>query len=259
MTYQTLKCAVSERVATITLDHPTANLLSQRAVQELDQVFGQLEENKAIRCIILTGAGRFFCAGADIHELAGIITLRDGTACAQHGQRLMNRVEQGDTPVIAAINGTCVGGGLELAMACHMRLAAEGSLLGLPEIKLGLIPGFGGTQRLSRIVGLAKASEMILTGELITAERALAWGLVNRVMPAAELLPIARRMASAIGSYSWPAVQAALEAIRASVDHPMAQGLACESELFGQLCESADKKEGVQAFLEHREAKFVDE
>ena len=259
MTYQKIHYAVSDRVATITLDHPPANLLSQGTLRELDRVFGNVKETKGVHCIILTGAGRYFCAGADIHELAAINMIRDGTACAQQGQRLMDRIEGGVTPVIAAINGACVGGGLELAMACHLRLAAEGSVFGLPEVKLGLIPGFGGTQRLPRIIGPTKASEMILTGNLINAENALAWGLVNRVLPAAELLPEAQRLAVAVAELGRPAVRSALKAIHAAVDYPMVEGMAYEAELFGQLCETPEKKEGTQAFLEHRPAKFVDE
>ena len=256
MSNRTATFTVTDRVATITLDHPPANLLTHRAVQELAEIFEELEKNKSVRCVILTGKGRFFCAGADIHELAEINTARDGKTFAEQGQRLMNRIERSERPVIAAINGTCVGGGLELAMACHIRLAAEDSMLGLPEIKLGLIPGFGGTQRLPRIIGFARAAEMILTGELMTARRMLDWGLLHHVIPAAELPSESQRMASGLATFGSLAVQSALHAIHASRDHSMSEGMAYESSLFGQLCETADKKDAVQSYLEHRHQKM---
>ncbi len=258
MSYQTIHCAISDRVATITLARPPANVLSRRTVQELDHAFGNLQNDEAVRCIVVTGAGRLFCGGADIHELASITTVPEGTACAREGQRLMHRIERSETPVMAAINGACVGGGLELAMACHVRVAAEGSLFGLPEVKLGLIPGFGGTQRLPRIIGSAKASELILTGALIPAEMAEKWGLVNGVVASDDLLPEVQRMAGAVATLGQMAVRAALEAIRAGIDCPSKEGMACEAEWFGRLCETPDKKEGIQAFLEHRPPKFGD-
>jgi enoyl-CoA hydratase/carnithine racemase len=169
---------------------------------------------------------------------------------------LLNRIERYDKPVIAAINGACLGGGLEMAMACHMRVAAAVARFGLPEIKLGLIPGFGGTQRLPRIIGPSKAAELILTGETIMAEEALRLGLVNLVVPAAEVLPQARHVAALITAKGRLAIQAALRAIRTSLDSPFAEGLAREGELFGMLCETPDKKEGTTAFLEKRSPKF---
>jgi enoyl-CoA hydratase/carnithine racemase len=199
-----------------------------------------------------------FCPGADIKELELIRASHQGTEFSARGQALLNRIERFDKPVIAAINGACLGGGLEVTMACHIRVAAAGISLGLPEIKLGLIPGFGGTQRLQRIVGPSRAIELILTGESITSEEALALGLVNRVVPAEEVLRQARVLAGMIAAKGRLATQAALRAIRTGLDSPMAEGLARESELFGELCESADKKEGVAAFLEKRPPKFED-
>src|SRR5436853_128655 len=201
-------------------------------------------------------SGKFFCPGADIKELAELNSVHQGTELSGRGQALLNRIERFDKPVIAAINGACLGGGLELAMACHMRVAAAGILLGLPEIKLGLIPGFGGTQRLPRIIGPSKAAELILTGETITSEEALTLGLVNRVVPPEEVLLTAQKLAGMITAKGRLATQAALRAIRTGLDSPLAEGLAREAELFGELCETPDKKEGTTAFLEKRPPRF---
>jgi len=258
MPYQLVMVAIAERIATVTLNNPPSNLLNTSVLKELDHLFGTLEADLAVRVVILTASGRSFCTGADIKELAEISTMHQGAEFSGRGQALLNRIERFDKPVIAAINGTCLGGGLELAMACHMRVAAAEIPLGLPEIKLGIIPGFGGTQRLSRIIGPSNAAELILTGEIITSEQALAMGLVNRVVPASEVLPDAKAMGAIVTAKGRLATQAALRAIRISLDSPLAEGLARESELFGELCETADKKEGTTAFLEKRPPKFTD-
>jgi enoyl-CoA hydratase/carnithine racemase len=256
MPNQLVGLEMADRIARVTLRNPPANVLSHAVLQELERIVGELEVDGSVRVVVLTGSGRFFSAGADIHELAQVNTSRGGIDAAARGQALFNHIERLDKPVLAAINGTCVGGGLELALACHVRLAAEGSLLGLPEVKLGLIPGFGGTQRLPRIVGPSKATELILTGASITAEEALRIGLVNRVVPAADLMTQATALAGAIVERGPLAVQAALRAIRAGLDSPLSAGLAREAELFGELCATPDKKEGIQAFLEKRAPKF---
>jgi enoyl-CoA hydratase/carnithine racemase len=256
MPHQFVITAVADHIATITLTNPPANLLSMQVLKDLDGVLGEVETDDQARVVILTGAGRFFCTGADIKELAQIGTVRQGTEFSEKGQHLFNRLERFDKPVIAAINGACLGGGLELAMACHMRVAAAGIALGLPEIKLGLIPGFGGTQRLPRIIGMSKSAELILTGESVTAEEALILGLVNRVVPAQELQPHVLTLARTIAAKGRSAVQAALRAIRAGIDSPLGEGVAREAKLFGELCETPDKKEGTSAFLEKRPPKF---
>jgi len=160
---------VSHRIARVTLHYPPANVLTHAFLKELEQVVGELEADEYVRVVILTGFDRFFSAGADIHELAHLNSTYSGSEFSGRGQACLNRLERFDKPVIAAINGICLGGGLELAMACHLRIAAAGISLGLPEIKLGVIPGFGGTQRLTRIVGPSKATQLILTGDRITA------------------------------------------------------------------------------------------
>jgi enoyl-CoA hydratase/carnithine racemase len=250
--------AVADNIATVTLNNPPANVLSAAVLAQMDTLFGELEGDRGVRVVVLTASGRFFCPGADINELAAIKVVHHGAEFAGRGQALLNRIERFDKPVIAAINGACLGGGLELAMACHMRVAAAGILLGLPETKLGLIPGFGGTQRLPRIIGPSKAAELILTGATITAEQALPLCLVNRVVSAQDLLRTAQEMARLITGTGRLATQAALRAIRTGLDSPLGEGLAREAELFGELCETADKKEGTQAFLEKRPPKFTD-
>src|SRR2546426_5834375 len=174
---------VTERIATVTLNNPPSNLLSTPVLRELDQTFGKLEADEAVRIIILTASGKFFSPGADIKELAELNTVHQGSELSGRGQALLNRIERFDKPVIAAINGACLGGGLELAMACHMRVAAAGLLLGLPEIKLGLIPGFGGAQRLPPILGPSKAAEVILTRGAGTFAEARTTGLVSPAVP----------------------------------------------------------------------------
>jgi enoyl-CoA hydratase len=249
---------ISHHVARITLNNPPANALSRSVINELEQVLNQVEDDEYVRAVIVTGSGRFFCAGADIHELTHLNTCHAGTEFALRGQVLFNRIERCDKPVLAAINGTCVGGGLELALACHIRIAAAGVSLGLPEIKLGLIPGFGGTQRLPRVVGASKAAEMILTGESVSAEEALRIGLVSRVVPSHELMGQAEAVAALITARGTAAVEAALHAIRGGLDIPLSEGLAREAELFGRLCVTSGKQEAVRAFLEKRQPKVVD-
>lgn len=258
MSYQFMIVTTEDRIARVILNNPPVNLLSLSALKELDGIFGKLEADPAVRVVVLTGSGRFFCAGADIKELAQLNTAHRGTDVAARGQALLNRIERFDKPIIAAINGTCVGGGLEMVLACHMRIAAAGITLGLPEIKLGLIPGFGGTQRLPRIIGPSKAAELILTGNMITSEQALAMGFINRVVPPEKLLDEAIALGASMADKGRQAVQAALRAIRTGLDSPLAEGLAREAELFGELCETSDKKEGIQAFLEKRPPKFAE-
>lgn len=251
MPYQLL--TIAHHVARITLHNPPANVLNLPMLKELELVLNEVEEDDYVRVVILTGAGRFFCAGADINELAHLTNAHGGTEFSVRGQSLLNRIERSEKPVLAAINGTCVGGGLELALACHIRVAAAGAVMGLPEIKLGLIPGFGGTQRLPRVVGASKAAEMILTGENLYAEEALRIGLVSRVVPPHEFMAQAEAIAALITARGKTAVEAALHAIRGGLDIPLSEGLAREADLFGQLCVTPDKQEAVLAFLEKRQ------
>jgi enoyl-CoA hydratase/carnithine racemase len=253
-----LSCAIDGAVATLVINRPPANTLTPELLAELAAVVQQVAQDDAVKVVLLTGTGRFFIAGADIRLLASISSSREGETIALQGQAILNQIEALEKPVIAAINGICLGGGLELAMCCHIRLAAEGSRLGQPEIDLGIMPGFGGTQRLPRIVGQSKALELILTGDPISAQEAKAIGLVSQVVAPEDLLRQAQGLAQKIASKAQIALRASLRAIRQGVDASVSDGLALEARLFGELCDTDDKREGVAAFLEKRQPRFVD-
>jgi enoyl-CoA hydratase/carnithine racemase len=253
-----LSCNIDGAVATLLINHPPANTLTLELLAELSTVVDRLAKDGTVKAVVLTGTGRFFIAGADIRVLASIPSSREGEAIALQGQAILNRIEALEKPVIAAINGVCLGGGLELAMCCHIRLAAEGSRLGQPEINLGIMPGFGGTQRLPRIIGQSKAMELILTGDPISAQEAKALGLLSEVVPPEDLLRQAQGMARKISSKGQMALRASLLAIRTGVELDLRDGLALEARLFGGLCDTEDKREGLAAFLEKRQPRFVD-
>ncbi|HKT35967.1 MAG TPA: enoyl-CoA hydratase-related protein [Nitrospira sp.] len=249
---------ISHQIARITLHNPPANTITGSVLGELEHVLSEVEQDTYVRAVIVTGSGRFFCAGADIHDLTRLNTSHAGTEFALQGQALFNHIERYEKPVLAAINGICVGGGLELALACHMRIAASGATLGLPEITLGLIPGFGGTQRLPRVVGMSKAAEMMLTGASITADEALRIGLVSGVAPGGELMTQAESLAGAIATHGEAAVQAVLHAIRGGFDIPLSEGLVREAELFGHLCATSEKRKALQSFIDKRQARMAE-
>ena len=249
---------VENGVATLALNHPPANTLTPDLLLELEAAFDALAADSAVKAIIVTGTGRFFIAGADIRVLAGIPSSREGMEMALRGQAIFNKIEACPKPVIAAINGVCLGGGLELAMCCHIRLAAEGARFGQPEINLGIIPGFGATQRLSRLIGRSKATELILTGDLFSAQEAKALGLLSQVVPPEDLLRQAQGLARKIASKGQVAVRSALRAIHEGSELGLREGLDLEARLFGDLCDSEDKKEGTSAFLEKRQPRFQD-
>jgi enoyl-CoA hydratase len=253
-----LSRADTDSVTTLTLNHPPANTLTPGLLVELEGAFAALARDETVKAVVLTGAGRFFVAGAEIRVLAGIASSKDGMEMALRGQAILSRIEALEKPVIAAINGACLGGGLELALCCHIRIAAESARLGLPEITLGIMPGFGGTQRLPRILGRSKATELILTGDLISAQEAKALGLVSQVVPDADLLRQVQGLARRIASKGQVAVRTALRAIHQGEVAGLSEGLALEARLFGGLCESEDKKEGLTAFLEKRQPRFKD-
>ena len=249
---------VEDCVATVTINHPPVNVLTAQGLREFESTLDELAKNDQVKVIIITGSGPCFIAGADIRVLAGIVSSRKGKELALTGQGIFNKIEALTKPVIAAINGACLGGGLELALCCHIRLAAEGIRLGLPEINLGIIPGYGGTQRLLRVIGQSKATELILTGDSISAQEAMTLGLVSRVYPADDLLHHAVELARRIASKGQMAVRAALKAIHQGAELGVRDGLLLEATLFGDLCESADKQEGMAAFLEKRPPHFKD-
>ena len=255
---QYVKTTLKENIQIITIDNPPANALSTPVMTELNDVIDELTGNDEAKVAIITGAGMFFVAGADIKEIATIEAKGTGMEKTSQGQQIFNRIEGSPKPFIAAINGMCLGGGLELAMACHMRISSDRAVFGQPEIKLGIIPGFGGTQRLPRIVGRAKATEWILTGDRINAREAWAMGLVNKIVPATDVLKQTMGLARKITENGQVAVRAALRAIREGYPMSLGSGLELESGLFGDLCESHDMREGVSAFIEKRQPKFED-
>ena len=246
------------RVATVTVNRPAVlNALDAHTVQRLTTVMRDLGEDDAIRCVVLTGAGdRAFVAGADINELARL-TPTSARAVADAGHRLCALIEGMGKPVIAAINGFALGGGCELAMACTLRIAATTAKLGQPEIGLGLIPGFGGTQRLPRLVGRGRALEMLLTGAPIAAEEAWRIGLVNRVVPPEALAEETSRLASTLAAQAPAAVRHILELVHHGLDMSLAEAAVFEASTFGLVNGTDDAREGTKAFLEKRKPRFT--
>lgn len=244
-------------VALITFNRPKVlNALNGPTIDELRRAALELKQDDQVRAVILTGAGdRSFVAGADINELAAQ-TPTGGKEHASAGQHIFNLIENLGKPVIAAINGFALGGGCELAMACTLRLAADTAKIGQPEINLGIIPGYAGTQRLARLVGKAKALELILTGAHISAQEALSIGLVNRVVPAAQLMAEARKLAMELASKPPVAIRYAIEAINRGLDMSFAEGCVFEATLFGLVASTEDMREGTKAFLEKRKPVF---
>jgi len=257
MEYKNIKFAMEGAVAIVTISRPKAlNALNEETLTELGHCFAEIGGNAAIRCVILTGDGdKAFVAGADIGELAAC-DVAGGRATSEHGQGVFFKIECLRQPVIAAINGFALGGGCELAMACDIRLASEKAKLGQPEVNLGLIPGFGGTQRLPRLVGTGKAKQMIFTGDFVSAHEAYRIGLVDEVYPPEELLPKAKELATKISTKGPLAVKAAKEAINFGVEVDLESGCAYEAGQFAQTFATADKNEGTKAFLEKRQAEF---
>lgn len=258
MANQFVNYTVEDRVATVTISNPPANVLTTPLMMELDKVIDELAGNSEAKVLVLTGSGTLFVAGADIKEIGSISSSKKGEELALMGQAVFSKIEQMRKPVIAAITGFCLGGGMELAMSCHMRIAGDRARMGQPEINLGIIPGFGGTQRLPRLVGKAKAMEMILTGDMVNAQEAKALGLVNKVVPEGEVLKQAVGLAKKIAAKGGKTISAAINAIQETTQQTLSQGLALEAKLFGQICETSDMKEGVSAFLEKRQPKFQD-
>ena len=257
MTFENLTVEIHDRIARVTINRPKVlNALNEKTVREIHAAFSTLADDRNVRVVILTGSGeKAFVAGADINELAEMTPL-GGEASSRLGQEALLEIEDLGKPVIAAINGFALGGGLEIALACHFRFASENAKLGLPEVGLGIIPGYGGTQRLPRIVGLGIALELITTGRMIDAAEALRIGLVNAVLPQADLIPHAERVAGEILSKGPLAVRCAMEAAISGLDSTLEQGLAQESTYFGLLSATTDMREGLKAFLEKRKPAF---
>jgi enoyl-CoA hydratase/carnithine racemase len=254
--------SVEQGVARITIDNPPMNTLNSHTLKALNEVLDQALSDSGVKVMVLTGKGKqAFVAGADITEIHEFAKVRDhqkAQAWMDLSKNTFNKIEQSRKPVIAAVNGLALGGGLELAMSCHIRIASEKARLGQPEINLGIIPAWGGTQRLTRIVGPSKATMMILSGDPISAQEAKAWGLVNLVTPEEQLIPQSVGLARKIAGKSAVVVAAVMDAIGGGLDVSLEQGLALEAEALNRLVDTEDAAEGLAAFMEKRSPQFKD-
>jgi enoyl-CoA hydratase len=257
MALENVKLEKKNAIAYVTIDRPKVlNALNMATMGELQEVFTDLAADREVRVVILTGGGeKAFVAGADINELQKNNPV-EAKAYTHRGQAVLDLIENLGKPVIACINGFALGGGCEIAMACTMRLAGENAKLGQPEVKLGIIPGYGGTQRLPRLVGMGLAMQILLSGEMISAQEAHRIGLVNEVLPVDQLRSRAEEIAQKIIANAPLAVQYCMEAVNQGLNMTLQEGLFLEATLFGICCASEDKKEGTTAFLEKRKANF---
>ncbi len=256
---QYVKTTLEDRVAILTIDHPPVNTLSAATMAELGDAVDEMIANPEVKAVVITGAGQIaFVAGADINEFTQVQTAQMAVDASRRGQDVFSKIENASKPFIAAINGVTLGGGMELALACHMRIIGDRAKMGQPEINLGIIPGWGGTQRLPRLVGRAKAIELILSGDQITAQEAYRLNLVNKVVPGGEVLKTARDLGKKMAQKSLVTIRAALDAITCGSTKPMAEGLQYEASQFGILFETEDMREGVAAFLQKRQPAFKD-
>lgn len=254
MEFLTVK--VEDGVGVATINRPPANALARALILEIDALLDKVENDDDVRVIVLQGEGRFFSAGADIKEFTDVSSGEEFSKLAASGQAVFERLERFNKPVIAAIHGAALGGGLELAMACHMRFVTEDAKLGLPELQLGLIPGFAGTQRLPRYVGMPKAAEMLLTSDPISGTEAVELGLANKAISEDVIFEETMKIAKKIAKKSPIAVETALEMLQYAKPSTYYEGVKAEANAFGKVFVSEDAKEGIQAFLEKREPKF---
>ncbi|MEW6423274.1 MAG: enoyl-CoA hydratase-related protein [Bacillota bacterium] len=255
MEYTNIIVELDEKVALVTLNRPPVNSINSGLLEELNDILDKLAQSQEARVLVITGAGeKAFSAGADITEFAEI---RAGKKRAVDVHDLFFKIENLTKPVIAAINGYALGGGCELAMSCHLRIAAREAKIGLPEVRLGIIPGWGGTQRLPRLIGKAKALELMLTGDHISAEEAMRLGLVNKVVPGVELMDETRKLAGRLASGAPLAMQAILRAVTKGLEVPIEEGIKFEKEGTALVFSSEDAKEGSKAFLEKRAPVFT--
>jgi enoyl-CoA hydratase len=258
MNYENILIAIEEKIATITINRPTKlNALNKTTISDLSKAVKLLGKNEDVRVIIITGSGeKAFVAGADISEFANYTVVEGAQLAAEGQESLFDYIQDLKKPVIAAVNGFALGGGLELAMACHFRVASDNAKMGLPEVTLGLIPGYGGTQRLPQLVGKGRAMEMIMTAAMISAEEAKEYGLVNHVVPQAELLTFTNVIAQKIIKNAPFAIGKAIKAINANYTDGK-NGFDTEIKSFGKCFGTQDFKEGTTAFLEKRKAEFT--
>ncbi len=257
MNYKNLTVDINKKIALVTVNRPDKlNALNRETLAELEQAFLNLESDNDVYVIVVTGSGeKAFVAGADIAELNHLDML-GGKEFAEKGQKIFNRIENMKKPVIAAVNGLALGGGCELALACHIRIASENARFGQPEVNLGIIPGFGGTQRLTRLINSGRAMEYILTGKMMDSKEALRLGLVNSIFPLSELITEAFALAEKIASKPAHAIRMAIEAVKKADQLSLREGLYYEAGLFAICCGTEDFKEGTAAFLEKRIPNF---
>jgi enoyl-CoA hydratase len=258
MTYSHLVHEISGKVALVEIDNPPVNSLSGELLINLDSCIKELNQDKNVKIIIITGKGRLFASGADINEMGKCKTAIQAKKMSQLGQKVFLNIENSSKPVIAAINGFCLGGGLELALSCHIRIASENSVFGMPEIYLGMIPAFGGSYRLPRVVGTSRAMQMILTGDKINSEDAMAIGLVSMIFPKKTLLTEVKKIAEKMTGRSSASIRLALRSVFLSIGKDIETAMEIESSGVGELYEMHDLKEGVFAFLEKRKPNFTD-
>jgi enoyl-CoA hydratase len=257
MEYENILLEIEGGIAVVTVNRPKVlNALNSATVAELKAAFSRIEEDPHIKTVILTGSGeKAFVAGADISEIAAK-DAHTGVEFALNGQDLLNKIQFGSKPVIAAVNGFALGGGCEISMACHVRFASENAKFGQPEVNLGIIPGYGGTQRLARLIGACRALELCMGGDMIDAQEAHRIGLVNRVYPQAELLDKAREFCRKVMAKGPRAIEFVLHAVNRGMEMSLYDALRLEAHLFGLVCATEDMKEGTKAFLEKRKAEF---
>lgn len=246
-----------DNVGIITINRPPANALSAQLLKELDGLFDKIQADDEVKVVVINGEGRFFSAGADINEFTAAKGGDDFANLARRGQNLFEKIESFPKPVIAAIHGAALGGGLELAMGCHIRIVTKDAKLGLPELQLGIIPGYGGTQRLTRLVGPARATEMMLTSDPVSGEDAVKYGLANYAFSGDELLEKTMEIAKKIALKSRSSVVATLKLVNAEKSMNFHEGIEEEAQLFGKVFETEDATEGIKAFLEKRPPKFT--
>ena len=257
--YQNIVVSIEDRTAILTINHPPANSFDEQTMLDLEAAFDEVSADSQVKVIIITGAGQFFSTGADVGTIAKVKGYDDSKELVLKGQALFSKIERSRKPVIAAINGRfALGGGNELAMACHIRYAEDSVRFGQPEINLGIMPGWGGTQRLPRLIGKGNALELLLTGGQIRAQEAYRLGLVNKVVPVGTVVSEAKRLAKKMSMMSLMVTEAIIDSVNEGLDMKLEEGTLYEADRFAKLCETEDMREGINAFLEKRRPQFKD-
>mgnify|MGYP001237744645 FL=1 len=256
---EALSVSKKEHIATVTIQSPPANALSTQILKDLSTALDEIESDSTTKAVVIRGEGKFFSAGADIKEFTSLQNAEDYENLASQGQSLFRRIEKFHIPIIASIHGAALGGGLELAMSCHVRVVTKKAKLGLPELTLGIIPGFAGTQRLPQHVGMAKAYEMILSGEPISGEEAASFGLANHAVEEDSLEEFSMNLAKKFAQKSGPSIKAVMKLIPYTQTSQFKEGVKREAEEFGKVFGNEDAREGVQAFIEKRKPNFKDQ